>query len=240
MPYKALFSLPNLLTCANLACGVLAIVLLQNPENELYIASWLVVLACVFDFFDGFAARLLKQNSAIGKDLDSLADMVSFGVLPAIILYQLCLQNQTSQSSFVPYLCLLIPIFSALRLAKFNNDPRQADGFLGVPTPTNALLIASLPCMLHYQPLHFFTKMFTNQNFLTVLMVLMPIALISELPLFALKFKNFSWSSNQKPFILLLSSAAMLVGLGVVAVPFIIMLYVLISIFNQYIFTPKQ
>jgi CDP-diacylglycerol--serine O-phosphatidyltransferase len=159
--------IPNFLTCCNLACGCIAIVLAF--QGSLVESTYLIGLAVVFDFFDGFVARLLKVSGELGKQLDSLADMVSFGVLPGVIMYQLisvCIlrskltdfdpfaafsgevQSHSGLPSWLPLLGFLITIFSGLRLAKFNIDSRQSDSFIGIPTPANTILICSLPLIL--------------------------------------------------------------------------------------------
>ena len=139
---------PNAITCANLFSGCIGIVF-AFQENLIF-AAYALFLAAIFDFFDGFASRVLQSFSGIGKDLDSLADMVSFGVLPAAIMYELFLQTHQipKVSSWLNFIAFLIAVFSMLRLAKFNNDTRQAENFIGLPTPANAILIASLPFIL--------------------------------------------------------------------------------------------
>jgi len=138
--------IPNAITLLNLLTGCIAIVF--GFEDQLVIASCLIGLAAVFDFFDGFAARLLKVSSPIGKELDSLADVVSFGIVPGVILYRLLSGNidcpviNIAGKNIVPFIAFLIPLFSAIRLAKFNTDERQTDSFIGLPTPANAILIA--------------------------------------------------------------------------------------------------
>src|ERR1700740_2323055 len=140
--------LPNAITCANLFSGCIGIVFCFK-ENLIY-AAYAIFLAAIFDFFDGLASRVLQSFSGIGKDLDSLADMVSFGVLPSVIIYELFLQAPQIEhvSTYLNYIAFLIPVFSALRLAKFNIDERQTEIFIGLPTPANAILIASLPLIL--------------------------------------------------------------------------------------------
>ncbi|MEQ8423595.1 MAG: CDP-diacylglycerol--serine O-phosphatidyltransferase, partial [Cyclobacteriaceae bacterium] len=132
--------IPNLLTLGNLLCGCLGI--LYARESSLHMVAYLVWIACVFDFLDGFAARALRTSSSIGKELDSLADMVSFGVLPSITMYVWL--EQSFPESYIPYCAFLIALFSALRLAKFNVDENQKDAFIGLPTPANALFITGL------------------------------------------------------------------------------------------------
>src|SRR5476651_291942 len=144
--------LPNAITCANLFSGCVGIVFAFSG-NPVF-AAYCIFLAAIFDFFDGFASRVLQSFSGIGKDLDSLADMVSFGFLPAAIMYQLFLQAPQIEgvSQYLNFIAFLIPVFSALRLAKFNTDERQTEIFIGLPTPANAILIASLPFILDQHP----------------------------------------------------------------------------------------
>src|SRR5271154_4600814 len=144
--------LPNAITCANLFSGCVGIVLAFR--GELVAAAYAIFLSAIFDFFDGLASRVLQSFSGIGKDLDSLADMVSFGFLPSAIMYELFLQapQVPNVSSWLNFSAFLISVFSALRLAKFNNDTRQAESFIGLPTPANAILIASFPMILEHHP----------------------------------------------------------------------------------------
>jgi CDP-diacylglycerol---serine O-phosphatidyltransferase len=218
--------IPNALTCANLLCGCVGIV--EVFHNNMLLSCALIVLAAVFDFLDGFVARLLKVSSAIGKELDSLADVTTFGVLPAIIIYQLLLRSIPDLTTiWIPYLAFLIAICSALRLAKFNIDPRQSDSFIGVPTPANALLIASLPFIAEYYPV--WEPYIINTTHLLLLTGVMSFLMVSELPLFSLKFKSYGWWGNEVRYFFLIASLILLLLLGVVAVPLVIGLYIITS-----------
>ncbi len=218
--------IPNALTCANLLCGCVGIV--EVFHNNMLLSCALIGLAAVFDFFDGFAARLLKVSSPIGKELDSLADMVTFGLLPAVIIYQLLVRAVPGvEDLWIPNLAFIIAVCSALRLAKFNIDPRQSDSFIGVPTPANALLIASLPFILRNYP--GWEPLIVNTTNLLVFSALMSFLLVVELPLFALKFKSFGWAGNEVRYGFLLGSLVLLVLLGFLAVPLVVALYVLLS-----------
>src|SRR6185312_11578311 len=179
--------LPNAITCANLFSGCIGIVLAF--KGEMIAASYAIFLSAIFDFFDGLASRVLKSFSGIGKDLDSLADMVSFGVLPAVIMYQILLQaRQIPQiSDYLNFIAFLIPVFSALRLAKFNVDTRQAENFIGLPTPANAILIASFPLILDHHN-RFYSEPLQNPWVLTVLILVMCTLLVIEVPMMSLKF----------------------------------------------------
>ncbi len=217
--------LPNAMTCCHLLCGCVGIV--RVFEHDLSAAAYLIFLAALLDFGDGFVARLLNAQSAIGKELDSLADMVTFGVLPACMLFDLLESNE-----FGPYpmafLSFSIAVFSALRLAKFNTDPRQTDSFIGLPTPANALVVASFPLMLAFQPQY--AGLIRNPYSLYGYIALMSFLLVAEIPLFALKFKTFGWRENRVKFVFLGLSALLLLFLQFAAVPIVVGLYVLLSL----------
>lgn len=217
--------LPNALTCANLLCGGIGVV--RAMEGDLSTAGWLIGLAGIFDFLDGFVARALRVQSLIGKELDSLADMVTFGLLPTLIIFQLVRQSQPAHP-LLPYVTFTLAVCSALRLAKFNIDTRQSESFIGVPTPANGLLVASLPFILTYQP--YFQRLILNTWVLLGYSVVMAFLLVSELPLFALKFKTFGWQGNQIQFSFLGLSAVLLVLLNFAAIPLIVGLYIGLSV----------
>lgn len=223
-------NIPNALTCGNLLCGCVGVV--EAFHNNLLLSCGLIGIALIFDFFDGFLARLLKVSSPIGKDLDSLADMVTFGLLPSIIVYQLLMESIPDlMGIWKAYPAFIIAIFSAIRLAKFNNDPRQTDSFIGVPTPANAMLIASLPIIVHT---HEEWKPFiVNTTNLLILAVLMSYLLVMEMPLLALKFNSFSWKKNEFRFIFILLTILLLILLKILAVPVIILLYILLSVVSN-------
>lgn len=241
--------LPNALTCLNLLCGCVALTLILNydvaqvdapaaapqftvlPWQPLVQAAYLIGLAAVADFFDGLVARALRVSSPIGKDLDSLADMVSFGVVPGAVVFKL-LQYALPAAGLpanLAYLAFTISIFSALRLAKFNNDTRQSDSFIGVPTPANTMLIVSLPVILAHDKFDL-GHLILNPWVLLVLAILMSGLLVAELPLFALKFKNFKWQDNSLRFVFMIAALLLLLLLQAAAVPLIILLYVLLSV----------
>ncbi|MFO0355341.1 MAG: CDP-alcohol phosphatidyltransferase family protein [Sphingobacteriaceae bacterium] len=243
--------IPNVITCGNLVCGCVAI--LQIFEGNMVLASYLVGLAAVLDFFDGFAARLLKVSSPIGKDLDSLADMVTFGVVPGLIMhrmlqigylvnhqdYEVVIRNQ-----WMVYIPLLIPVFSAVRLAKFNNDTRQTEAFIGVPTPANAILICSIPLIVNWDTqfdlkhcgiIHFLIHPYAILG----LSVLMSYLLVAELPLFSLKFKQFGWKGNEIRFVFLALSLVSLIVFQFLGLTIAIVLYIVLSLVNNLFFKPK-
>lgn len=218
---KVLRHLPNALTCANLVTGCIGIRFAIH--GQLDYAAYSVWLACVFDFFDGFAARLLKVTSPIGKELDSLADVVSFGVLPAMVMFFLI--SNATEIAWPPYVALLIAALSALRLAKFNIDERQTVGFIGLPTPANALFITALiflPAPLNWTV--------SNPTTLVVLTIVLSFLLISPIKLFALKFKDWSWAENRVKFTFIGISVLLIGWQQAAAIPLIILLYVVASL----------
>jgi CDP-diacylglycerol--serine O-phosphatidyltransferase len=243
--------IPNALTCLNLLCGCVALtfILDSNPAQinsaasgfahmvsaatwqPLVQAAYLIGIAAVADFFDGLVARALHVSSPIGKDLDSLADMVSFGVVPGAILFKLLQQVLLLYGLPVglAYLAFTVSIFSALRLAKFNNDTRQTTSFIGLPTPACTLVVASLPLILAHDSFHI-TSFILNPWVLLGLTVLLSGLLVAEIPLFALKFKNLRWQDNSTQFIFLLLAVALLIGLQATAIPLVVLLYVLMSV----------
>lgn len=241
--------IPNFLTCCNLVCGMLAIV--NIGHGNIVSAVVYVLVALLFDFLDGFAARQLNVQSAIGKDLDSLADMVTFGAVPGLLmLYQFKYQHGFN-SSMVGYMALSIPVFSALRLAKFNNDVRQSNSFIGLPTPANTIFICALVLIaqagqttesLFFIPSENFvadlfikssSHVFNNKLIFSFCCGLMSCLMVAEIPLFALKFKNFRWVDNKIRYIFLVISLVLAIWLFIVAVPLIIFLYILLSVINR-------
>lgn len=215
--------LPNFITLLNLLSGVLGI--LWVLEGQPLYGAYFVILSATFDFFDGFAARLLKVQSDMGKELDSLADVVSFGVLPGILLYSLT-KSQT-EASFLPYCTLIIPMLSAYRLAKFNLDTRQSDRFIGLPTPANALLLTTIPYLAARWPE--LSPWLSSPIALVVIAWLTSLLLVAELPLIALKFKNSSFTDNSYRYALLVSGAVCLVWLQLAGIPLVILAYLLLS-----------
>jgi len=225
--------IPNFITCLNLACGCVAIAF---AFGSLYLAAYLIAAAAIFDFLDGLFARWLNVKSDIGKQLDSLADIVSFGVAPAFIIGLMILSSvedkiESSQIYYIyqslPFLAVLIPVFSALRLARFNIDESQNDSFRGLPTPANGLFLASLPFLVDLFP------ELMNPWILIGLIIIFSFLLISPLRMFALKFKNFSWKENMLRYFFLGISLLLLVFLQYTAVPLIIIFYILLSIINK-------
>jgi CDP-diacylglycerol--serine O-phosphatidyltransferase len=211
-------SIPNLLTVCNLLCGCLAVASAYNAEYRTVLI--LVLISAVFDFLDGFAARVLKAYSNIGKELDSLADVISFGFTPAMIASTLLWQYS---HQYWAWIGLAIVAFSSMRLAKFNIDERQTTSFIGLAVPANALFWAGLA--------NAYSTQITDIPLVTI--VLIPIScflLVCNLPMFSLKFKNFSWKSNQFQWILITCSVILIIILQLNAFTWIIVLYILLSI----------
>ncbi len=216
--------IPNAITCLNLFSGCVGIMFAFYQEFEA--AAACVLLSGIFDFFDGLAARALRVKSDIGKDLDSLADVISFGLLPGVILFRL-LQTSLPDNHIVPYAGFIVTVFSALRLAKFNNDQRQTTDFIGLNTPMNTLFITSLPFISRLYP------EWTGHPLLLLCVVAgSSFLLISELRLFSLKFNNLSWQDNRFKFIFLFLSVLLAGLLQFAAVPLILVLYIVFSVLH--------
>ena len=222
--------IPNALTCANLFCGCIGVVFAF--KGQLDVSAYAVLLAGLFDFFDGFAARLLNVKSMIGKELDSLADMVSFGFLPGVVMLQLLSQSDLNYP-YLPYLGFLITIFSALRLAKFNIDTRQTEDFIGLNTPMNTIFIVSLPFIQRDYP-----ALLGSALLLIALTVITSALLVSEIRIFSLKFSSMGWKENKVKFIFLILSAILIVFLKFTAVPFILLAYIGASLIHFRSSTP--
>ncbi len=232
--------MPNLLTLMNLSSGVLSI--LFAVDGDLGFAAIFILIAAVFDFFDGFAARLLNAYTDIGRELDSLADVVSFGVAPGLILFTLMeivlfgenMPISRIQGSFYEWLMLLsaflIPAFSAFRLAKFNTDTRQTVNFLGLPTPANAILWASFGLMSGYSENEELLKILFTPGNLLITNIITSLLLVSEIPMFSLKFSGFNIFGNWYRYIFLLVSTGLIIITGIFSPALIITLYIVLSI----------
>ena len=233
--------IPNLLTLLNLLCGTIAVIFAVN--NELEIAAYLVFLGIFFDFFDGFAARIFNVQGELGKQLDSLADVVTSGVVPGVVVYKL-LQTKNTIEIFnteivswkteaieiIPFFGLLITLAAAYRLAKFNIDERQTNAFIGLPTPAAALVVISLPLILNYSSLQIATTIIENKWFLIGLTIVLSFLMNANIPLFSLKFKDYSWGNNRIKFSFILITAILCIALQFVAIPIVILVYVLMSL----------
>lgn len=216
-------AIPNFFTSLNLAFGCLAII--EIFEGRLEHVIYYTVLSGVADFFDGFVARLFKSASNIGKDLDSLADMVSFGVVPSLVMYQLL--QISAPGTYWPYLAVLIAVMSGLRLAKFNNDERQSDQFFGLPTPANAFLIVSLAFLATEG---IWWEMIDSYWALAGITVVTSALLVADIPMMAFKVKQYGWKGNEMRYGFLAVSIGIIAVFKWVALPLIITLYILISV----------
>lgn len=224
--------IPNTLTCLNLFSGCIACVMAFEARYEA--ALGFIILSAAFDFFDGMMARVLNAHSAIGKDLDSLADDISFGVAPSLIVFSLFKEMNypeamASMASYFPYLAFLPAVFSALRLAKFNNDTRQTSSFVGLPVPANALFWASLAAGGH----SWLTSDSLYPICLLLLVGLFSWLLVSEIPMFSLKFKNLSWKDNKTGFVFLIVCIPLLLFMGICSFSAIIVWYILLSLVTK-------
>lgn len=225
-------NIPNSLTCCNLLSGCIATTFAFSGLQHL--ALLMIVIGAVFDFFDGMSARLLGVSSPIGKELDSLADEVTFGVAPATMVYTLLFQLQYPEAwgtvyEYMPYVAFLIAAFSALRLAKFNLDERQATSFIGLPTPANALFWGSLVVGAGHHLAHYKFGLYI----VLLLIALSCWMLVAEIPLFALKFKHWGWKGNEVKYIFILSCIPILAVLRVSGLAVIITWYVVLSLFSN-------
>ena len=233
--------IPNFLTSLNVLCGSVAVVFIM--EGKLTTAVVLIILATVFDFLDGMTARALKAYSAIGKELDSLADMISFGLAPGLIMFKLLeisvfkeyvMLHLQSNLSFSQLLVIgsafLIPIFSALRLAKFNVDTRQTNSFIGLPTPANALFISSLALIQEHGSIPSIDGFLLTTPVLLIITFVFSFLLVSEIPMFSLKFKNLSFSHNRTQYIFVALAAILILTLQLYGIAATILLFIAISV----------
>lgn len=273
-----MFNLPNLFTAANMLCGVLAIFFALNGRLEW--APFCVFLAAILDFFDGFLARILNQQGELGKQLDSLADMISFGLAPGIVMLVLLVPQSPLESLYptsgeylmfdwkmtgtldpmawrfvdfeiwrnnllsgrnvdlLPFVALIIPFFSLFRLAKFNIDTRQSESFIGLPTPANTIFFMAFPLLLNQYGdatgwEHDLIMWMIQPLVLVPIIVVMSVLLISELPLFALKFKHFNWQGNEIRYIFLISCGLLIAFTWTWSIAIIVLLYLLMSFIHH-------
>lgn len=219
--------IPNALTLLNVFCGSCALVCIQNGR---YTEGYLfLIVALIADFFDGFAARALKVSSEMGKELDSLADMVSFGVVPGMILYKLL---SASDNSYLPLLAFIVTAFSCYRLAKFNLDTRQTTDFVGLATPANTLFFIGL-LLIRQSEVGMLNAISANPIFLYALIPLSSFLLVSEIPMFSFKFKGFGWVGNEIRFIFAAIAVALLILMREAAISLLIVIYVLLNIIKN-------
>lgn len=240
-------SIPNIFTSFNLLCGCLAIVSATN-DNAMWTA-YFVGIAAIFDFLDGMVARALKVQSPIGKDLDSLADMVSFGVVPGLIMFKLIgislftyglkadvSGNTRAILSYLPYLSFLITIFAAIRLARFNVFSADALGFTGMPTPACAIFIASLPLIIENQDISnefLMESVFLSPLFPIATTLLVSYLMVSKINMFSLKFKTLGWEGNKMRYVFLVLAIALIIPFKFLGVMFTMILYILLSLINN-------
>lgn len=212
--------IPNIITSLNLFSGCIGILMVLKGD---YITAFYCVIASgIFDFFDGFVARLLHVKGELGKQLDSLADVISFGLQPAMLMYMM-LKN-TIDNEYLPYVGFLIAIFSALRLAKFNIDERQTSDFIGINTPMNTFFIFSLPFIGEKYP-----EIIYSPYLLVVVTVVTSLLLVSEMKLFSMKLSSLAWADNKFKYLFLILSVLLLLVLQVPAIPIILILYIVFS-----------
>ena len=225
-------NIPNSITCCNLISGCIATAFAYEGKQEWALAF--IIIGAVFDFFDGMVARLLHVSSPIGKELDSLADDITFGAAPAMMVFTFLHQLPypdwlDGAREYLPYVAFLIAAFSALRLAKFNLDERQATSFIGLPTPANALFWGSLIVGGGTRLIHIPYAL----PVVLVLIVLSCWMLVAEIPLFALKFKQWGWKGNETKYIFLITCIPLIVWLGMSSLAVIITWYVILSIYDN-------
>lgn len=212
--------IPNTITCLNLLTGIIGIIwVFQENVND---ALVFVIVGGVFDFFDGFSARLLKVQSSIGKELDSLADMITFSALPALFLF---LYLQDLNFELAPYAALLIAAFSALRLAKFNIDDQQSDKFIGLPTPANAIFVTALPFLNPSLPEWAWILLALSSSLL----------MVAPIELIALKFKSYGFRENLPRYLLIVFSITVLLVFDLKGLVFVIPGYILLSVFSNFL-----
>ena len=242
--------IPNLFTLLNLFSGMIAVVMAAT--DELTAAAFFVFLGVFFDFFDGFFARKFNVEGEFGKQLDSLADMVTSGVVPGIIMFQLMLYATKGQwfmelscdvgnwrdykdtyFYFIPFTGLLISLAAAYRLANFNIDERQSNSFIGLPTPAFSIFVVSLPLVLFYGDNSLINELLQNIYVLLTFTFLGCYMMNAEIPLFSLKFKNYAWKGNEVKYIFLVITIILLSTLKLVAVPLTILLYVVLSVLQN-------
>ena len=224
--------IPNMVTCCNLFSGCIAAVMALQSNYEA--AILFIILGAVFDFFDGMLARLLNVSGPLGKELDSLADDITFGFAPSAIVFSLFKEVlypefMNGVSEYFPYTAFIIAVFSALRLGKFNIDPRQSSSFIGLPTPANALFWGSLVVGAH----SYLVSDSFNAIYLFILVILMSYLLVAELPMFSLKFKNLSWRDNKVSYIFLLICIPLLIVFRISGFAAIILWYILWSLLTR-------
>ena len=227
--------IPNFITLLNLACGFLAIIFFTR--GEILLATWILVLALVFDFLDGLLARILNARSELGLQLDSLADVVSFGVAPGLLMYHM-FQNATGAEQlkdYLQYLPVIIPVLSGLRLGIFNIDRSQSDSFRGLPTPANAIFIIGLVFASHYSDSLLIEKIYGLRWSLTFFTLCFSILMVTRIPMFSFKVKHYRFKGNELRIIFIVLAGLLALGTGAASIPLIIILYIAVAIAHGYI-----
>ena len=227
--------IPNFITSLNLATGFTAVIFASNGDSTT--ASWLIVAAMQFDFLDGFAARLLKAYSETGKELDSLADVVSFGVAPAFIIYKLLVPLLNETAAILAFTTVLMPVCAALRLAKFNIDTEQSTSFKGLPTPANAMAVISLVIAARYSSVPVVNSFIQSPAALIVYSIVLSILMVTRIPLLSLKFRNFKFKGNEGRYILIGFVLISFLIFGFAAAPMIIPGYIIVSLISNMLWT---
>ena len=217
---------PNTITLLNLFCGCIALV--SIAKGDFYGGFIFVCLGIFLDFFDGFFARLFKVSSPLGLQLDSLADMVTSGVVPGYVMYSMF--AMMTDNVYVPFIGFVITLGACFRLANFNIDERQTDSFIGLPTPANALFFLSLPLIPKSMLV---IELFTNLWFLIVISLLSAYIMNAEIPLFSLKIKKLNFKDNMLPMVFLFLSVLLLLFFQFTGIPLVILMYILLSIINN-------
>jgi CDP-diacylglycerol--serine O-phosphatidyltransferase len=244
--------IPNLLTLGNLFSGTIATIL--AVQGDFVTAGLFVVIGIFLDFFDGFAARLLNVSGELGKQLDSLADMVTSGVVPGIIMFNLLYQSSFKNIdtrfidqgispviiskdyilSWISYIGLLLTLGAGYRLAKFNIDTRQSESFIGLPTPAMSLFVISLPLIQEYATNAWVQNLISSNYFLIAVTLALTYLMNAEIPLFSLKFKEYALKNNLVKYLFLVASLLLIVTLNFISIPIIIILYVLLSVVQEF------
>ena len=235
---KIVKHIPNAITCCNLLSGCTSILLTHSGHLEL--AGLMIFMAAVFDFFDGFAARLLKAYSPLGAQLDSLADVVSFGVAPSFIMFSYIARTQLNPFSFrlliaginvLPFMALFLAVFAALRLAKFNIDDRQTTSFIGLPTPAMGIFVASLPLALLNESFTLMENLMNSPWFLLAVVIVFSYLMVSEIPFFSLKVKSLKFKDIKHIYVLAAFAVVAFIFLQLAAIPFVILFYIVEAMF---------
>jgi CDP-diacylglycerol---serine O-phosphatidyltransferase len=233
--------IPNLITSLNLVSGFIAIIYAIN--GNIFVASWLILAAMIFDFFDGFSSRMLHAYSDIGKELDSLSDLVSFGVAPALIILQLLIKSLgvdatvifnsgNIKDALILFVPVIMPVSGALRLAKFNVDKTQITSFKGLPIPANALAVISIVIAWHYSASGILASFINSAAALIIFTVIISLLMVTRIPLLALKTSHLRFKGNEGRYLLIFLVVAALAIFGIGAAPLIIPLYLVASLIS--------